>query len=222
MTPLAGRSAAERSSIVHADQSLAALDITGRSPAGKEFLRLRDEHVELVAQVRAIERERDTAAADVGRFSNELQALERRRAAGETVDAKKAEAGLLRARAAAGSPWHERISGAEAVARQAAHAARRFAVANHDQLRSELVEDAMDVAGRCDAVLEAIVDAHEERARVASTFDALSSVVGLQPRTSGMPESKLGKIARDAEAIARSGGEAAPIPRRQPIGEAVA
>jgi hypothetical protein len=59
-----------------------------------EFMALRERHVELVRAGRAIEQERDATGREAQRLSVKLAALERRKASGETIDTKKAEAAL--------------------------------------------------------------------------------------------------------------------------------
>ena len=208
---------------VQSDTRFDGLDLEGRSPATVEFLALRARHAELVRAVRAVEQARDDAGHEASRLSDELAALERQRGGGENVAGKvsKAEAALVKARAASAEPWSERVRGAESAATDAAGAVQRFATANYAALMGELDEDAAAAAERCNAVLEAVQDAHYERERVSGRVAALAALAGLN-RPNLVPESKLTRLARDAEAVLMAGGEVAPVARREPTTEAVA
>lgn len=193
-----------------------------RTPAAQEFERLDAHAADLAARVREIEQARDGAAREAARLSDELAGLERQRASGDDLTSAtvaKAEKALTAARLEAGAPWPERIKGAQAAARAARSAAQTFAASNYHLLTDELREDAMAAKQRCDAVLEAVADAYAERARVSQRATALAALVGLREPML-VPESRLGRIVREAEAVMMSGGEVAPLPRREPIEEA--
>jgi hypothetical protein len=76
------------------------------------------------------------------------------------------------------------------------------------------------VKARADAVLEAVGDVHRAREGVSGRAAALASIVG-RNRPGLITESKLSKLARDADALLLAGGEIPPIPRHEPVVEAV-
>lgn len=203
--------------------SIDHLVFAGRSPATEEFNRLVDRHRELVRVVRETEKAQNTAAREANRLLLELEALERQRSAGHDVAAKvkSAEKALTVARVVAAEPWAERVRGATAGVRDAAGTVGRFAAANYHALAAELREDAEDSKTRCDAVLDAIADAHREREDISQRFTTLAALVGLrEPQL--VFGSRLEPVVRAAESVLMAGGERAPIARRDPIEEAVA
>jgi hypothetical protein len=186
-----------------------------KGEAAVEYERLAAIAADLAQRVRDVEAERAAAVRAAHEASARLTALERRRAAGEDVDdatRRKAEKALLTARGRAEAPWAERLAGAREAARQADHAARRFAAENYVELAAEIAEDARQAAVVVDDALRGVMAARIDREAVAQRGDRLIALAAERSRPGLIPISRIGQAAIECEAVLTAGGERAPVP----------
>jgi hypothetical protein len=199
------------------DPSALAFDAP-RSPAASELNRLLDARAEVVATMRDAEYAGRTAGEAAHVASSQLSALEARRLGGDDVtdaERKKAEKRLAESRARQAEPWGERVAGARRALANADAAISRFIAANYDVLAGEVAEDAQAVKDRADEALQEIGRVYAQREDVVRRSDALIAVVA-RVKPGQTPFSKLEPVVREAERVLMSGGEDAPIPKRDP------
>lgn len=170
------------------------------------------------ARVDELEAEQRRATEAVAEASGLLADLERRIIGGEKVTPatrREAEAALASARVEAGQPWAERLAGARATVRDAHQRLQGFTAEHLDELVGDLEGDGEVAAANLNAAAEALVAAFLERERIAGAISTLvSSVARIHPGDVSYTLAE--QAVRAATELIESGGEAAPVLRRDP------
>ena len=191
-----------------------------RSDEARTLNALVGRRAELAATAREAENAPRVAAEEAQRASAELAALERRRlnGQGDATDAErtKLEKALVRARAAEAQPWGERVAGARAALRDADVEIQAHVAANYDTLAGEIADDAAAVKARADDLLRELGPAMREREEIVARFAAVIACVVDRTEPNLIVYTRLEPVVQAADSVLLSGGEALPVPRRDP------
>jgi hypothetical protein len=157
-----------------------------------------------------------------------VQAVERRRASGESVpdaEVKRATKALEAAKAREAEPWPERVAGMREAMRAMDQDLAAFVVGHFDALADEIAGDGQAATARVDDAARELIAAHAARQAVERRVFALAGVVR-NPRPGDVRRSRADAVAREAGALLQRGGEDAPTllsdPRQPRSGQAVA
>ncbi len=191
-----------------------------RSDEARTLNQLVARRAELAATAREADNAPRVAAEEVQRASAALAALERRRlnGQGDATDAErtKLEKALVRARAAQDQPWGERVAGARAAVRDMEAEIQAHVAANYDALSAEIADDAEAVKQRADDLLRELGPALREREEIVGRFAALIGCVVDRTEPNLIAYTRLEPVVNAADSVLLQGGEATPVPRRDP------
>jgi hypothetical protein len=185
-----------------------------RSLASEEYERLAAIAGDLRRRVGELEHARDGAARAVRARSDELAALERRRAAGEDVSAdavRKAERALSAARAKASEPWPQRLDGTRAALRAADGVVQEFARRRYPELAAEIAADAREAARAVDDAMREVLHARGEHTAVGERAARLIVVAGARDKYGTVGRSTTDEVVAAIDRVMlQHGGEAVP------------
>jgi hypothetical protein len=128
---------------------------------------------------------------------------------GSTDAVAKAEKTLVRARAEAAQPWAARAAAAREALRDLDGRIARHAAENYGELRDEVDDDARAAADAIDGTLRDLQRAYAFREEVAGRATRLWGLVA-HPRPNLTPETRIARLATEAETVLEQGGEPPP------------
>jgi hypothetical protein len=165
------------------------------------------------ARVSELEADRRTATQTLMAASEALVQAERRGA--RAAERQEFQASLVEAKATSAQPWPELIEGARRRVRDAQGEVVRFVEANLVPLIEVLETEGEAAAANLNAAAQALVDAFQERERVAREITALYAMTVSVAEVNAVPSSRAGALLSAANALLHEGGERPPMLRRE-------
>jgi hypothetical protein len=183
-----------------------------RCGEARELNDLLARRADLANRVREAEHAGTHVSAERMAASAAVQAVERRRASGESVpdaELKRATKALEAAKAREAEPWRERVAGMREAMRAMDHDIAAFVVQHFDALADEIAGDGQAATARVDDAARELIAAHAARQGVEQRVFALAGVVR-NPRPGDVTRTRAEAVAREAGALLQRGGEDAP------------
>jgi hypothetical protein len=194
-----------------------------RGEAAAELARLIDSRGELEAKLDALDREQRVADEEVARLSAELTKLEQRALEGEQISNAqrgKAEAELVKARAAAAAPWGERRQALRQAIGTHKDRVQGFVAAHLAELVEEVERDGVEAAQTIDRGAEMLIEGARKRDDARRRLDELNATVRGQSRFGDVTLSRAEPLVAAAQRFIEQGGEAPPVLRVLRVGPA--